>query len=147
MNNDLNNSTISNGTKSNGPFTATMHTGPSPKLMSAGSLTGDDVYNHKDEKIGDLKEIMLNMHTGRVSYAVLSFGGFLGMGEKLFAVPWQALSLDAPNKRLILDIDKSRLETAPGFNKDDWPDMANSEWELGIHNYYGTKPYVEMPLI
>ena len=142
MNNDLSNSNVRTG---NGSFTAAEHSGPSPKLMSAGSLIGDDIYNLKGEKIGDLKEIMLDMHTGRVSYAVLSFGGFLGMGEKLFAVPWQALTLNAANKRLILDIEKSRLETAPGFNRDDWPDMADAAWESGIHSYYGTKPYVELP--
>lgn len=139
---DLSNSNVRIG---NGSIAAAEHSGPSPKLMSAGSLIGDDIYNLKGEEIGDLKEIMLDMHTGRVSYAVLSFGGFLGMGEKLFAVPWQALTLDAANKRLILDIEKSRLETAPGFNKDDWPDMADADWESGIHSYYGTKPYVELP--
>lgn len=139
---DLSNSNVKIG---NGSFTAAEHIGPSPKLMSAGSLTGDDIYNLAGEEIGDLKEIMLDMQTGRVSYAVLSFGGFLGMGEKLFAVPWQALTLDAENKRLILDIDKNRLETAPGFNKDAWPDMADATWESGIHSYYGTKPYVELP--
>ena len=70
------------------------HQGPGPHLMGADTLNGNDVYNEKDEDLGDIKEIMLDMTTGRVSYAVLSFGGFLGMGEKLFAVPWNALKLD-----------------------------------------------------
>jgi hypothetical protein len=79
------------------------------------------------------------MRSGHVSYAVLSFGGFLGMGEKLFAVPWAALKLDTENKRFTLDVDRAKLEAAPGFDKNHWPDMADSAWEQGIHSYYGTR--------
>jgi hypothetical protein len=75
-----------------------------------------------------------------VCYAVLSFGGFLGMGEKLFAVPWSALTLDRENRRFILNGDAKRFENAPGFDKDHWPDMADSTWEKSIHSYYGTQP-------
>lgn len=115
--------------------------GPGPELMSATTLVGDDVCNKDSEDIGKIKEIMLDMRNGRVSYAVLSFGGFLGVGEKLFAVPWDALKLDTTNKRFMLDVDKARLESAPGFDKDHWPNMADSIWERSIHAYYGTKPY------
>lgn len=115
--------------------------GPGPELMGANTLVGNDVYNKKDENLGDIKEIMLNIRTGRVSYAVLSFGGFLGMGEKLFAVPWEALTLDTVNKRFVLDVEKNRLENAPGFDKDRWPNMADQSWAESIHAYYGTKPY------
>jgi len=83
------------------------------------------------------------MRSGRVGYAVLSFGGFLGMGEKLFGVPWNALKLDTQNKRFVLDVTKDRLEDAPGFDKDHWPDMADQSWAQGIHSYYGTEPYAE----
>lgn len=114
--------------------------GPGPRLMGADTLMGNDVYNPAGDDLGDVKEIMLDMHSGRVTYAVLSFGGFLGMGEKLFAVPWSALKLDTVKKRFTLDIDKSRLENAPGFDKDDWPDMADTTWAQGIHSYYGTQP-------
>lgn len=117
--------------------------GPGPALMGANTLTGNDVYNQSDEKLGDIKEYMLDMRNGRVSYAVLSFGGFLGLGEKLFAVPWSALTLDTVNKRFTMNLDKNRLADAPGFDKDKWPDMANAEWVQGIHSYYGTTPYVE----
>ncbi|NDP40139.1 MAG: PRC-barrel domain containing protein [Rhodoferax sp.] len=115
--------------------------GPGPELMGADTLIGNDVYNLKNEDLGDIKEIMLDMRTGRVSYAVLSFGGFLGMGEKLFAVPWTALKLDTQNKRFTLNVDKERLESAPGFDQDSWPNMADPSWEKIIHDYYGTKPY------
>ena len=80
-----------------GMYKRSAGSGPGPTLMGADTLMGNDVYNHKDEDLGDIKEIMLDMRTGRVSYAVLSFGGFLGMGEKLFAVPWNALTLDTKN--------------------------------------------------
>lgn len=117
------------------------NSGPGPELMCASTLTGNDVYNHKDEDLGDVKEFMLDTRTGRVAYAVLSFGGFLGMGDKLFAVPFNALKLDTLNKRFTLDVEKSRLESAPGFDKDHWPNMADQTWADSIHAYYGTKQY------
>jgi len=116
------------------------HTGPGPALMGADTLIGDSVVNGADEDLGDIKEIMLDMQTGQVAYAVLSFGGFLGMGDKLFAVPWQALHLDTVNKRFVLDIDKDRMQNAPGFDKDAWPDMADARWAQHIHSFYGTDP-------
>ena len=112
--------------------------GPGPRLMGADTLIGEDVYNRQDEDLGDIKEIMLDMQTGQVAYAVLSFGGWLGMGDKLFAVPWQALELDTANKRFILDVSKEHLKNAPGFDKDAWPDMASTEFSTQIHGFYGT---------
>ena len=125
---------------SNGSPHADGHHGPGPRLMGADTLNGNDVFNEQDEDLGDIKEFMLDMNTGRVSYAVLSFGGFLGMGDKLFAVPWNALRLDTVNKRFVLNVDKARLESAPGFDKDNWPNMSDQTWAQGIHSYYGTKP-------
>ena len=119
--------------------------GPGPQLMGADTLVGNDVFNRDSVDLGDIKEIMLDMRTGRVSYAVLSFGGFLGVGEKLFAVPWDALKLDTANKRFVLDVKKDRLDSAPGFDKAHWPDMADVTWEKGIHAYYGTKPHGDQP--
>lgn len=113
--------------------------GPGPRLMGADTLIGNDVVNMRDEDLGDIKEIMIEMATGKVSYAVLSFGSFMGVGEKLFAVPWAALTLDTQNKRFVLDVEKERLKSAPGFDKSDWPDMADQSWARGIHSYYGTE--------
>ena len=114
--------------------------------MGANTLTGDDVVNHKEEALGDIKEIMLDMRTGRVAYAVMSFGGFLGLGDKLFAVPWTALTLDTVNKRFVLNVEKDHLENAPGFDKDAWPDMTDAVWVNELHSYYGTKAYQDPPL-
>ncbi len=120
-----------------------IESGPGPSLMGANTLIGNDVYNHKEEDLGDIKEIMLDMRSGKVAYAVLSFGGFLGVGEKLFAVPWNALTLDTINERFILNVEKTRLESAPGFDQEDWPDMADPAWAAEVHSYYGTEPYYE----
>src|SRR5689334_8029959 len=114
--------------------------GPGPALMGADTLLGDGVVNGANEDLGDIKEIMLDMNTGQVAYAVLAFGGFLGLGEKLFAVPWQALHLDTVNKRFVLDVDKERLKLAPGFDKHAWPDMDDIQWANEVHAFYGTDP-------
>jgi len=109
--------------------------------MSAGTLAGDRVRNSADEDLGTIEEIMIDVTSGRVAYAVLSFGGFMGMGNKLFAVPWNALTLDEDQHEFILDVDKNTLENAPGFDKDNWPDMADSNWGSQIHSHYGQQPY------
>ena len=124
-----------------GTRTSELKQGPGPDVMGADTLIGNDVYNQKEEDLGNIKEIMIDMHTGKVAYAVLSYGGVLGLGDKLFAVPWQALVLDTKNKRFVLNVDKERLDHAPGFDKDNWPDMADETWTKEIHAFYGTKSY------
>jgi sporulation protein YlmC with PRC-barrel domain len=111
-----------------------------PELMSADMLAGIDVFDHRSEYIGEIKDIILDVHSGRVDYAVLSFDGFMGLGEKLFAVPWGALLFDTGQRCFLLDVDKERLKSAPAFDKDEWPDMADQWWEREIHAYYGTMP-------
>ena len=122
-----------------GMYSATDGKGPGPRLMGADTLMGNDVYNRQEEDLGDIKEIMLDVPAGRISYAVLSFGGVLGMGEKLFAVPWDALTLDTANKRFTLDVSKDQLKNAPGFDKDTWPNMSDQTWAKGVHSFYSTK--------
>lgn len=108
----------------------------SAMLLSAGTITGDDVRNTHDEKLGTIEEIMLDMTEGRIRYAVLASGGFLGMGERLFAVPWKAMKLDKENKGFILDVDIEHLKNAPGFDKDQWPNMADAAWSSKVETYY-----------
>ena len=115
--------------------------GPGPYIMDADTLIGDNVVNASGEDLGEIKAIMLDVEGGRIAYAVLSFGGFLGMGDKLFAIPWSALTLDADEKRFILDAPKERLENAPGFDKDHWPAMADASWARQLHQYYEARPY------
>src|SRR5471032_2050742 len=96
-------SNISNGTQPD----ALQENGPN--LLGANTLIGNNVCNLAGETLGDIKEIMLDIRTGKVSYAVLSFGGFFSMGEKLFAVPWSLMALDTNNKCFVLDVEKERL--------------------------------------
>ncbi|MDY7536833.1 PRC-barrel domain-containing protein [Undibacterium sp. RTI2.1] len=114
------------------------HKGPGPELMGANTLIGDNVHNPEDEHLGEIKEIMLDMRTGKIAYAVLAHGGLFTIGEKLFAVPWSALKLDTLNKRFLLNVKKDRFENAPGFNSDQWPDMADSTWVDVVNNFYDT---------
>ncbi|MES2760269.1 MAG: PRC-barrel domain-containing protein [Pseudomonadota bacterium] len=116
------------------------HAGPTPALVGAASLIGEGVVNLQGLNLGDIKEIMLDMRSGEVAYAVLAFGGFFGLGEKLFAVPWPALRLDTTNRNFVLDVDKERLKAAPGFNPHAWPDMSDVEWASLVQTFYGADP-------
>jgi len=113
------------------------------RVLSASTLAGDPVQNSAGEDLGKVNEIMIDIPSGKVAYAVLSFGGFLGMGNKLFALPWSALRLDEDKKHFVLGVDKKKLENAPGFDKDNWPDMADTTWGTRIFSYYGVAPYWE----
>lgn len=113
---------------------------PFRRVLSASTLTKDSVFNRADEKVGAITEIMIDVPTGRVAYAVLSVGGFLGMGDRLFAIPWVALTLDEDRKCFVLDVDKQRLEHAPGFDKEHWPDMADASWGSSVSSYWHPKP-------
>jgi sporulation protein YlmC with PRC-barrel domain len=112
-------------------------------VLSASTLEGDSVRNAAGDNLGKIDEIMIDIPTGRVAYAVLSFGGFLGMGDKLFAIPWSLLRIDEDEKCFVLDVDKQVLANAPGFDKNSWPDMSNSTWGNEVFSYYHVKPYWE----
>lgn len=109
--------------------------------LSASTMIGDDVRNPEGENLGSIKEIMLDVDTGRIAYAVLDIGGFLGIGNKLFAMPWAMLSLDTDEHEFVLNVPKERLENAPGFDQDDWPDFSSRDWGAEIYTYYDTDPY------
>ena len=113
------------------------------RVLAASTLAGDSVRNSAGEDLGKVDEIMIDIPSGRVAYAVLSFGGVLRMGNKLFAVPWSALKVDEDEKCFILNVDKTKLENAPGFDKDNWPDMADTTWGSEVFRYYGATPYWE----
>lgn len=112
-----------------------------PRVLSAESLQGDKVKNTEGEDLGEIKSIMLDLGHGRIAYAVLSFGGIMGLGDKLFALPWSALELDTEDHAFILDVPKERLEAAKGFDKDHWPDFADTSFRETTYRHYGQKPY------
>ena len=111
------------------------------KVLSTSSLNGTHIHNPDGEHLGELKEIMLDSETGNVAYAVLSFGGFLGLGNKLFAIPWSILTVDLDNEVIIADLDKEMLKDAPGFDKDNWPMTPEPEWLDSVYSYYNAVPY------
>jgi sporulation protein YlmC with PRC-barrel domain len=124
-----------------GNYKAPHHSGPGPEIMAADTLEGNTVKNPAGENLGEIEHIMLDVPSGRIAYAVLSFGGVFGIGDKLFAIPWSALTLDTREKCFRLNADKDRLKNAPGFDKDHWPFMADKTWAREVHSYYGFRPY------
>lgn len=114
-----------------------------PQVLSASTMIGQKVLNPAGEQLGNIKELMIDPDDGFIIYAVLSFGGFLGMGDKLFAIPWEALRLNTQDHTFILEVNKDVLKNAPGFDKDHWPDNGQYEagWLLDIYEYYGYSPY------
>jgi sporulation protein YlmC with PRC-barrel domain len=119
---------------------STTHTS-TPRVLSASTLAGDSVKNRQNEDLGKIEDFMLDLKGGRIAYCVLSFGGVLGLGNKLFAVPWSALALDTERHCFILNASKDKLKDAPGFDKNNWPDMADTGWSSSISGFYGTEPY------
>ncbi|MCA9114201.1 MAG: PRC-barrel domain-containing protein [Planctomycetaceae bacterium] len=111
--------------------------------LSASSLTGDSIKNRQDETLGSVHDIMIDCDSGRVAYVVMSSGGFLGMGDKLFAIPMSALQLDRQSKCLRLDATKATFENAEGFDQNNWPDMASAQWETAAHSHFSARPYWE----
>ena len=112
-------------------------------LNRATQLIGRAVQNPAGEDLGTLKDLMLDGERGCVAYAVLSFGGFLGMGAKLFSIPWEALCVRPDGEALVLAVDKGLLAHAPGFEADHWPAMTDTKWCHDVHSHYGFKPYWE----
>lgn len=115
--------------------------GPGPQIMAAGTLEGNDVCNSDGETLGSIQDIMLDVPHGRIAYAVLSRGGILGIGDKLYAIPWGALTLDTDKKRFVLDVSVDRFKKDEGFDKDDWPAMADDTWARQTYASYGQVPY------
>jgi sporulation protein YlmC with PRC-barrel domain len=111
--------------------------------LKASSMIGTDVVNPNGDNLGDVKEVVIDPKSGRIAYAVVSFGGFLSMGEKLFAVPFSALQYSTSKNEYVLDVSKERLEAAPGFDADHWPSMADEKWNREIYKYYERSPYWE----
>lgn len=105
--------------------------------LSATTLTGTNVENAEGQSLGKIEDLMIDVDTGEVDYAVVSFGGFLGLGDKLFAVPLEAMKADTVHEKFVLNESKERLENAPGFDKDNWPRSADPQWRRDVRSYYG----------
>jgi sporulation protein YlmC with PRC-barrel domain len=101
---------------------------PVSKVNKASNLIGMDVRNAQNEKLGDIKDLVVDLHSGKIAYAVLSVGGFLGIGDKYVAVPPSAFSVAPDQDSLALNADKAKIQNAPGFAKSDWPDLNSPLW-------------------
>jgi len=116
--------------------------------IKASTIIGTQVVDPKGNALGDIKEIVIDPRTGRVAYAVVSFGGFLSLGEKLFAIPFSAFEYKVTKSDLVaseyvLNISRERLQAAPGFDADHWPLMRDEKWHRDLHTYYDRLPYWE----
>jgi sporulation protein YlmC with PRC-barrel domain len=102
------------------------------------SILGANVVNAAKEDLGTIEDVIIDTRTSVVAYAILSFGGFLGVGDKHFAIPWRVLDFHAVEGYAVLNLEKERLENAPGFKAGEWPDMGDVEWSCRVDRHYGT---------
>lgn len=116
-------------------------------IYRTSQLVGANVENAQGNNLGEIHDVVIDPADGSIAYAVMAAGGFLGLGEKFFAIPWRAfqpqMDDDGEIEQLTLNMDKERFQNAPGFDKDQWPDMANPQWGQTVHAYYGQQDYWE----
>lgn len=104
--------------------------------VSASELMDYTVQNSQGEELGEIEDLMVDINNEQIRYAVLSFGGFLDIGEKLFAIPVTAFTVDSTNEIVTFDVDQETLENAPGFDTNNWPDFANPEWDVPYRDFW-----------
>ena len=107
-------------------------------VLGAKGLMSDKVFDMAGENVGRVEEFMVDLADGCIKYVVLSSGGFMGMRDRLFAVPWHAISVDTCDKRLAVNASKEKLDKAPGVEKDFWPDMGKEDFQAEMLAYYGS---------
>ena len=107
-----------------------------PTPISVSTVAGYRVRSTENDDLGAIEEIIIRPDSGRIAYAVVSFGGAFSFGDRLFVVPWDLLRLDQEDRALVLDWDLSKLHDAPAFESDDWPDFTDEIWQRKIHDYY-----------
>jgi sporulation protein YlmC with PRC-barrel domain len=109
------------------------------RTLPSKKVVGANIENAKGEKVGSIDDLVIDLQSGKVQYVAVAVGGVLGVGEKLFAVPFEEFKTThdtSNNIMFVLDIPKDRLENAPGFDKSHWPDFASPEWRNQIDTYY-----------
>lgn len=109
------------------------------KLIASSRVEGTNVYNRKGESLGEINDLMIDKKSGHVAYAIMSFGGFLGMGESYHPLPWSVLDYDESQGGYVVDIDKDRLKAAPNYGVDETPDWTGN-YGREIDDYYGVTP-------
>ena len=112
----------------------------SPTILSASTLAGYRVRSCDNQDLGTIEELMIDGQTGRIAFAVLCFASRAEFGDKLFAVPWDVLRLNAGDCTVVFTADQETLESAPTFQQEDWPDFGDVAWGAAIHSHYGLEP-------
>ncbi|MCW5590256.1 MAG: PRC-barrel domain-containing protein [Legionellales bacterium] len=108
----------------------------SHNLVKTDQVIGVKVINQEDNNLGKIEELVLNKYEGNVEYAVLSFGGIMGIGDKLFPLPWKSLSYEPDKNAFVINESKERLKNAPGFDKAHWPDLTSQTFTNQINTFY-----------
>ena len=112
-------------------------------LISSDKVDGTAVYNREGEKLGSIHSVMIDKISGKVAYAVMSFGGFLGMGDSYHPLPWHVLTYDTGQGGYVVDLDQNKLEEAPTYATSETPNWSDRRWGQQVHDYYGSRPYWE----
>jgi hypothetical protein len=121
--------------------TGSVSTNETDRLISSEKVVGTAVYNRASEHLGSVHSIMLDKISGQVAYAVMSFGGFLGIGESYHPLPWRLLNYDVQQGGYVVDLDRKRLEGAPSYAASETPNWADSSYGHRVDKYYGVSPY------
>ena len=111
------------------------------RLISSDKVEGTAVYNRQDRKLGSVRNFMVDKVSGQVAYAIMSFGGFLGIGEKYHPLPWRVLTYDERLGGYVVDLDRDRLEGAPTYEPSYYPNWADRSYGNRIDDYYGVPSY------
>jgi sporulation protein YlmC with PRC-barrel domain len=109
--------------------------------VKASNMIGTRVISNRGESLGDIKDVVIDPHSGLVVYFVVAFGGFLGVGAKRFAIPFNAFDYSVAGHEYVLDVAREVLESAPGFPADQWPNFADEKWNRSIHAHFDQPPY------
>lgn len=120
---------------------AQLDTDETHRLISADKVQGTVVYNSSGDKLGTVEDVMIDKMSGKVAYAVMSFGGFLGMGEKYHPLPWSTLEYDTEKNGYCVPMSKEVLEKAPTYSPSEGIDMNDRRWGEQVHRYYNVDPY------
>jgi hypothetical protein len=119
-------------------------TNPSGHLIAAHQVQGTTVYNTELEKLGSVDDIMIDKASGRIAYAVLTFGGFLGIGDQFYPLPWEKLSYNTEMGGYIVDIDRATLEGAPSYADKAAASWDDASWGRDVYAHYGVHPYWDL---
>jgi sporulation protein YlmC with PRC-barrel domain len=114
---------------------------PEGHLIGAAQVQGTPVYNRGGDKLGTVHDVMIDKRSGRIAYAVLSFGGILGIGDHYYPLPWEKLSYDTSARGYVVDLDRSMLEGAPSYTDEQTMDWGDQDWGRRVHEHYGARPY------